>query len=216
MTASQPASLTAAIVKGWLTARSIARGLPVPIDDSGGWRVETNAPDELRRYVFAEAKGGLGEIGRSVSEPRVLLKLFGSEEAMRSALPPRWQVRSAGHFMTLSGDMGAPPVLPIGYEATVMASGDVVEANVRSSDGVTVASGFAAETRHCFVYDRIFTDAAHRRRGLARAVMKMLGAARKSPSTRQVLVATDQGRSLYLSMGWAVLSPWTTAFIPEA
>jgi GNAT superfamily N-acetyltransferase len=166
--------------------------------------------------VFAEATGGLGEIGRSVDEPNVLLKLFGSEEAMRSALPPRCQVRSAGYFMTLSGELGARAALPMGYEATVMASGDVVQAIVRSSDGVTVASGFAAETGDCFVYDRIYTDAAHRQRGLARAVMKILSAARKSPGTRQVLVATEQGRGLYLTMGWAVLSPWTTAFIPEA
>jgi len=118
--------------------------------------------------------------------------------------------------MTLSGEMGAPPALPMGYEATVMASGDVVQAIVRNSDGVTVASGFAVETGDCFVYDRIFTDAAHRHRGLARALMKILGAARKSPGTRQVLVATEEGRGLYLTMGWAVLSPWTTAFIPEA
>jgi hypothetical protein len=216
MTASQPVSSSSAIVKGWLTARSIARGRPAPTDDSGGWRVETNAPDEIRRYVFAEATGGLGEIGRSVDEPRVLLKLFGSEEAMRSALPHKWQVKSAGHFMTLSGEVGATPALPIGYEATVMTSGDVVQATVRSSDGVTVASGFAAETSDCFVYDRIFTDAAHRRRGFARAVMIILGAVRKSPGTPQVLVATEQGRGLYLTMGWSVLSPWTTAFIPEA
>ena len=178
--------------------------------------METNAPDEVRRYVFAEAKTGLGEIGRSVDEPKVLLKLFGSEETMRSVLSPRWQVRSAGHFMTLAGDMGAPAALPLGYEGAVRTSGDVVEATVRSSDGITVASGYAAEAGHYFVYDRICTDAAHRRRGLGQAIMKMLGAARRSPSTRQVLVATEQGRGLYLAMGWEVMSPWTTAFIPEA
>jgi len=169
----------------------------------------------MRRYVFAEATDGLGQIGRSVSEPRVLLKLFGSEGEMRSVLPPRWRVKSEGHFMALSGEMGAPPELPSGYEATVVASGDILEARVRTSEGVIVASGFAAETNDCFVYDRIVTDEAHRRRGLARAIMKMLGAARKSPGTRHVLVATEEGRALYVTMGWTALSPWTTAFIPD-
>lgn len=178
--------------------------------------METGSPDEVRRYVFADATVGLEEIGRSVGEPKILLKLFGSEGAMRSALPPKWQVRSEGHFMILSGDMGSVPTLCSGYEATVATHGDVIEAKVRTVDGVTVASGFAAEAGDCFVYDRVSTDEAHRRRGLARAVMKMLGAARKSPSTPQALVATDQGRALYVTMGWTVLSPWTTAFIPEA
>lgn len=216
MTESQLAGSNATLVRDWLTARSIARGLPAPVDDSGGWRVETGSPKEVRRYVFADAAGGLEEIGRSVGEPRILLKLFGSERAMRSVLPPRWQVRSEGHFMILSGDMGPVPALPSGYEAIVVANGDVVEAKIRTMDGATVASGFAAEAGDCFVYDRVSTDEAHRRRGLGRAIMKMLGAARKSPGARQALVATDQGRSLYETMGWTVLSPWTTAFIPEA
>lgn len=178
--------------------------------------METGSPDEVRRYVFADASVGLGEIGRLVGEPKIRLKLFGSEATMRSALSPKWQVTSEGHFMTLSGDMGSIPTLSSEYEAAVITNGDVVEARIRTRQGVTVASGFAAEAGGCFVYDRVFTDEAHRRRGLARAIMKMLCAARKSPGARQVLVATDQGRGLYLTLGWTVLSPWTTAFIPEA
>ncbi|WP_427790146.1 hypothetical protein [Brevundimonas diminuta] len=215
MVENEPVGSTAAVVKDWLAGRCIARGLPKPINDSGGWRVETGAPDEVRRYVFADTVSGLENIGQSIDEPKILLKLLGSERAMRSVLPPRWQVRSEGHFMVLSGDMGPVPELPPEYEANVVTKGDVVEANVRTMDGVIAARGFAAQAGNCFVYDRIFTDEAHRRRGLARVVMTMLGAARETPNSRQALVATNQGRDLYVTMGWTVLSPWTTAFVTK-
>jgi hypothetical protein len=205
----------AILVKGWLTARSIARGLPAPIDEGGGWRVETGLPGELRRYVFADATRGLQRVAQSVRRPRVLLKLFGGEEAMRPLLPPRWRIGPPGYFMTWTDDIDGPSRLPPGYEMAVSSSGRVTAAQVRTPDGAAVAHGFAAETEDTFVYDRIVTDVAHRRRGLARAVVKALSGARRSPRARQVLVATDEGRRLYLAMGWAVRSPWTTAFIPE-
>jgi GNAT superfamily N-acetyltransferase len=146
----------------------------------------------------------------------VFLKLFGGEEAMRPMLPPRWRIEPASFFMTLAGEFDGPSPLPRGYEMAIAITGSVIAAEVRAQDGAIAASGFAAETDDTFVYDRIVTDTLHRRRGLARAVMKTLGAARRSKSTRQVLVATDEGRGLYSSMGWVVRSPWTTAVIPDA
>ena len=215
MTSSEPRSAKGAAVLAWLTARSIARGLPASVDDSGGWRVETGAPDEVRRYVFAEAATGLRVLGQSIDEPRISLKLFGTEEAMRAALSPKWRIRSDGCFMVSSGGIVPPTALPPEFEATVVAHGAVMEARICTPDGATVASGFAAETSGCFVYDRIVTEEAFRRRGLARAVVAMLGAAQKSSTSRHMLVATSQGRGLYESLGWTVLSPWTTAVIPS-
>jgi GNAT superfamily N-acetyltransferase len=208
-------SADGALIKGWLTARSIARGLPFPVEDSGGWRVDTNLPNELRRYVFVDSADGLRRIARSIRQPRVFLKPLGSEETMRSLLPRRWHIGAAGFFMTLAGSFDGPSPLPQGYEMEISMAGHVIEARVRARDGAVVAEGFAAETSDVFVYDRIVTDVSHRRRGLARAVMKALGAARGSVDARQVLVATEEGRFLYSTMGWTVHSPWTTAVIPE-
>jgi GNAT superfamily N-acetyltransferase len=205
----------AALVKGWLAGRSIARGLPAPVDDSGGWRVDTGLPDELRRHVFVEPTAGLQKLARSLHQPKVLLKLCGSEETMRPLLPPRWRIRPGGFFMTSAGGFEGPAPLPPGYEMTVSVAGGVVAATVRTGGGAIAAQGFAAETEDTFVYDRIVTDVAHRRRGLARAVMKALGTARRSTAARPALVATDEGRALYSTMGWIVRSPWTTAAIPE-
>jgi GNAT superfamily N-acetyltransferase len=204
----------AALVKGWLTARSIARGLPAPVDDSGGWRVDTGSPEELRRYVFAQPVDGLRALAQSLHQPRVLLKLFGSEQTMRPLLPPRWRFQTPAFFMTSDSLFDGLSPVPGGYELTVSVAGNVIAATVRTEDGAIVARGFAAETEDVFVYDRIGTDAAHRRRGLARAIMTALAGQRRSNAGQQVLVASEVGWALYSSMGWAVRSPWTTAAIP--
>ena len=41
------------LLSAWLSACSIARGLPLPVLEHGGWRVDTSLPNELRRHVFA-------------------------------------------------------------------------------------------------------------------------------------------------------------------
>lgn len=196
-----------ALVLGWLTARSIARGLPLPLADNGGWRVDTYLPEEMRRHVFVGRTTGLVRLGHTIREPKIFLKLFGPEEKMRRLLPPRWRIQPPSFFMTLADRFEGPSELARGYEMAVSKTGDVIRAEVRSQDGAIVASGFAAETSDTFVYDRIETDISHRRRGLARSVMRALGAARRSKDARQVLVATADGKALYSTMGWVTDPP---------
>jgi GNAT superfamily N-acetyltransferase len=89
----------------------------------------------------------------------------------------------------------------------------VTAARILGRDGELAASGFAAETEAAFVYDRIVTEPPHRRRGLATALMQALGSARHGDQSRQVLVATEEGRPLYAAMGWTLKSYYTTAAI---
>ncbi|WP_430984552.1 hypothetical protein, partial [Escherichia coli] len=42
------------LIAGWLHARSVARALPTPVADHGGWRVDTRSEQEWCRYVFAD------------------------------------------------------------------------------------------------------------------------------------------------------------------
>jgi GNAT superfamily N-acetyltransferase len=65
-----------------------------------------------------------------------------------------------------------------------------------------------------FIYDRIETSPEHRRKGLGNTIMNALKAHRKSTNAPQLLVATEDGRGLYTSLGWSVLSPYSTAVIP--
>jgi predicted GNAT family acetyltransferase len=78
------------------------------------------------------------------------------------------------------------------------------------------ASGTAAETAGVFVYDRIITEPDHRRRGLGRGVMAALRETRVDQKTTELLVATDDGRALYTTLNWTVLSTFATAEIPPA
>lgn len=64
-----------------------------------------------------------------------------------------------------------------------------------------------------FVYDRIITDPDHRRRGLGRALMQTLHDARHNLSATELLVATEDGRTLYSALGWTTISPYSTASI---
>jgi GNAT superfamily N-acetyltransferase len=202
------------LVKGWLTARSVARGLPPPVPDYGGLRVDTALPNETRRYVFARPTDGLRELAKAVSLPRIFLKLCGCAEEMRALAPSRWQIQSASYMMTYEGEIDGQIQLPEGYAFEISKAGSVTTARILAPGDDIAASGFAAEVDGVFIYDRIVTDAAHRRRGLGRAIMAALGSTRHSSAAKQVLVATEDGRELYSRLGWTIHSPYTTAVIP--
>lgn len=201
------------LVETWLAARSVARGLPAPVADNGGWRVDTRLPTEAQRYVFASVTKGFHELAAAISDPLVFLKLCAPEAAMRAVLPDRWQVHGGGYLMTLDHQRGDVLRLPAGYEIEISTVGTVTSARILTKDGALAASGFAAETDRAFVYDRIVTAPPYRRQGLGVAIMNALGAARRSHQAKQVLVATADGRTLYSRLGWVVQSSYSTAFI---
>lgn len=161
------------VLCAWLAARSIARGLPQPVADFGGYRVDTNSAAETRRWVFSRVGADLIELARSLDQPRQLLKLCGLADELRAALPDRWQLAEPRYFMVSVEETVERP-LPAGYTADVEHDGAVVAARIKSGTGELVASGYAAETHNAFVFDRVVTAREHRRRGLASAVMAAL------------------------------------------
>lgn len=211
-----PSRIDPKLVFAWQAAHSIGRGSPPPVPDRGGFRVDTRSEKETTRWVFPQPCDGLRDIAHEIVAPRHYLKLCGSDEELRSALPARWQIQPINYFMLASAASPGARPLPDGYRLQVDRAGAVARASVFAADGELAASGTAAETDEVFVYDRIETAAAHRRKGLGVAVMLALGAAKRSAATPQLLVATDEGRGLYASLGWSVLAPLAAATIPEA
>jgi hypothetical protein len=195
----------------WLEGRSLARELPGPISEFGGFRVDTGSQKEVCRWVFAKAEPGLKELASAISASRHLLKLCGTPAKLAALLPARWGVEQTGCFMTTECDAAPLKNLPPGYRTGVVSNGAVSRVEIRDGNDELAASGYAAETRTAFVYDRVETDLAHRRRGLGRAVMAALGQCRRSKSTRQLLVATLEGEKLYAALDWRTLSPYSTA-----
>ena len=121
-----------------------------------------------------------------------------AEHGLATATSPEWLMTSA-----LAAGRA---VLPPGYVAEVFTSPYRVEVRVVAPDGTTAASGQVGLADAVAVPDRVLTQPSHRRRGLGRAVMTLLAAqAVEHGATRAVLVASDQGRRLYLPLGWQVV-----------
>ena len=210
-----PSLIDPNLLFAWQAAHSIARGSPPPVHDRGGIRVDTGSETEVTRWVFPRMCDGLREMAHGITAPRHTLKLCGSDVELRAALPDRWQIQPANHFMIATTAHRDATPLPVGYRLQVDRDGAVTRATILGPDGDVAANGCASETVDAFIYDRIETAQDHRRRGLGIAVMVALGAARRSPATPQLLVATEDGRSLYSKLGWTVLGPIATAIIPE-
>jgi GNAT superfamily N-acetyltransferase len=201
------------LLAGWLGARSLAHGVPLPVPDHGGLRVDTGLPHEHRRYVFAGPAQRIQELGRSIATPYTLIKMCGTGEQLLALVPPRWKLQPGAYLMTKEGTADIPAQLPAGYRIDLEANNTVVTVRIFAEDGSLAAIGHAAEYAGVFVFDRIATDAAHRRRGLGRAVMAALGSTQQSNAQR-ALVATEDGRALYASLGWTVRSAYSTVAIP--
>jgi GNAT superfamily N-acetyltransferase len=202
------------LVEKWLRARSVSRGLPQPVPESGGFRVETGLPAERRRHVFPAWSEGLRRVAESITDPHVFLKFCGPEAVLMEALPAGWQSRPLGYVMTGPLAHARRPGLPEGYRLDLSREGPVTVVRIEAADGTQAAGGRAVSRDGVFIYDQIRTDAAHRRRGLGTAVMVTLEAHGRHASDSQVLVATPEGRSLYATLGWRVHSLYSTAVIP--
>lgn len=204
------------LVRAWLAARSHVRGLPMPVADHGGYRIDTFSVAETARWVFPRMDAGLADLGRRITAPRHFLKLCGTDAALRAALPAYWRLHDHACFM-IAGD--APPERPppAGYRVESVRRDAVIAVRIVTADtGDLAASGYAADTGDAFVYDRIGTAPGHRRRGLGHALMAALRRGKTRGGAPELLVATADGRALYETLGWRVLSPYATASIPEA
>lgn len=197
----------------WLAARSLARGLPLPVPDHGGMRVDTGTPDEMRRYLFAGVVPAIFELAASIDTPNVYIKVCAAAADVHG-LPPRWRVKHSGYLMAQDGPPCGIQAPLQGYRIACEQNGPVSAVRILAGDGMLAATGYAAEHDGVFTLDRILTDPAHRRRGLGRALVTALVSMQRTGASRRVLVATDEGRALYQTLGWRVLTPYTTIVIP--
>jgi GNAT superfamily N-acetyltransferase len=184
------------LLHAWLAARSLARGLPMPVPDRGGFRVDTGSETETIRWVFPHMGDGLKDLSRTIHQPRQFLKVCEPSEVLRAALPTHWTIHAPSHVMRANGSMPRRQ-LADGYAIAVEQSGAVTSVRIVTDTGILAASGYGAETDGVFVYDRIVTEAEHRRKGLGHVLMQTLHEARGNPHSVELLVATDEGRALY-------------------
>ncbi|MYM81914.1 N-acetyltransferase [Duganella sp. FT50W] len=198
------------LLASWLSARSLARGLPAPVPDRGGLRVDTGLPAERRRHVFAGPDQGISALARDINEPHVFIKMCGPREQLLSRVTPRWHLHPTAYLMTKPAGINPVPSLPPGYWLKLTTDAGVISARIFTENDIPVASGCAVEHEGVFIFDRITVDVMHRQQGLGAALMAALGTAQRSQAAQRVLVATEMGRALYSTLGWHVLSPYST------
>ena len=199
----------------WQTGWSLSRGVPLPTHDGGGLVVEVGWPDQLRRHVFVEAGRELRGCAAQIDAPFIYLKAAVDPEQMRCALPAAWKIESPGYLMARPAALATPVAPPAGYSASVHLEHGAHVIRFADEPGQVAASGRVVLNGGTAVFDRIETLEPHRRKGLGTALMAALDAlAEQAGVSERLLVATEAGRPLYLSMGWQVLAPYSTAVLP--
>ncbi|WP_371401170.1 GNAT family N-acetyltransferase [Kribbella sp. NBC_00662] len=111
-------------------------------------------------------------------------------------------------LMTISLAEQASYPVPAPYTLEVSTTPSIVDAQIYGY-GEIAATGRMAVLHTGAVADLITTDPAHRRRGLARALMTAL--AHSTPTPTAYLSASPTGRPLYESLGWTTLTPLLVA-----
>ncbi|WP_405057585.1 GNAT family N-acetyltransferase [Kribbella sp. NBC_01505] len=92
--------------------------------------------------------------------------------------------------------------IPPEYELHLTSNAGAIHAELRH-DGESAATGRIAVCETDAVVDMVQTDGAHRRRGLARALMSALVTeAHRQGATTGILLASTEGQLLYSSLGW--------------
>lgn len=203
------------LLERWLTGWSLSRGVPLPVGEGGGLRVDVGMPLQLRRHVFLDAGPALQICAEQIHAPHIYLKAAVDPAVLRAALPARWEMEAPGYLMRGCASLSMPAELPPGYgiERSVEHGADIVR--VVHTNGDLAASGRIVMHDGCAVFDQILTAESHRRRGLGMVVMHNLDLlARQARVDERLLVATEAGRGLYLRLGWQLLAPWSTAVLP--
>ena len=202
-------------IHGWAAARSLAP----PVPHGEGFHISVGAPRQASRYVFPHPSSTLRDCGAEIQAPWVFLKTRALPEELRALLPERWRIEPLHWMMTCDdrpfpGHRALPPgyLLQVDDDTARTACGHV---SVLAPDGELAACGHLVLGERMAIYDRIVTEPAHQRRGLGRAVMQSLKTLAQAHGRHGgVLVATDEGRALYETLGWQLESPWAGAVIP--
>ena len=199
----------------WTRGWAATRGVAAPVRDGAAWRIDVGLPDQFARYIFADADPAVRDRAERIGRPWTFLKVCAHETAVRSLLPPMWEMRPPGFMMTLAGGMGGDATAPEGLRFDIEASGPVTFCRLLDHADVEAARGRVVVIEGLTVFDRIATSADRRRRGLASRIMRRLERIAHEAGGRDgALVATAEGRALYERLGWVLHSNYSTAVIP--
>ncbi|MFI6301065.1 GNAT family N-acetyltransferase [Amycolatopsis thailandensis] len=205
----------AGLIKAWVHGWALSRGVGIPVAEPDGYRLDVGRPGHRVRYVLEHA-GSVESRARALTEPGTWLKVSASREEVERTVPSSWEVGPPEYLMSAPLAMRPVMAAPEPYRAELVGDGVVTDVVVRAPDGSRAATGRVAIAGDTAVIDQVVTEPEHQRRGLGRFVMRRLDeVAVAAGAERAVLVATEEGRALYLTLGWTVAAEITAAHLPE-
>ncbi len=206
------------LLEKWLTGWSISRGKPLPEAWESGYRVLVGDGKQKARYVFPKVNKDFIQLAESIHEPWVYLKVCEPFEKFSTLIPGRWKLQPQGYMMYVPEKMKVhEKPLPEGYFIEIIQQQpDLFFIKINTESKEEAAVGRLIFVDGLAIYDRIKTERSHQRKGLATQVIKELHrlAASKGIS-ENFLVATEQGKFLYESLGWEICSFYTSVVIEE-
>lgn len=210
-------SISPDILEKWLRAWTLSRELPLPAKFKSGYKVDVGYENQKARYVFAELNDDFIQLTNAIKEAWVFLKVCAPPEDLLNRISDQWVIQPQGYMMNCSSPMNIPKItLADNYRVHVENYNSTTLIKVFTKNGELASVGRITIVEDLAVYDRIATEESHKRKGLATYLIAELEKIAISQNIYEnFLVATEQGRSLYQSLGWKVCSLYTSIVIPS-
>jgi GNAT superfamily N-acetyltransferase len=203
------------IIENWLKAWSMSRELPLPVKFKSGFKVNVNLEKQKTRYVFTELNNDFIQLSKDIDEPCVYLKVCSPPDEVKCYISKKWIIQPPGYIMSCFHPMTIPNVcLHNDYKLEITNYNLTSVIKIVTQKGEVASTGRLIIVDELAVYDRILTNDNHKRKGLATFLMKELEKIALSKGiSKNFLVATEEGKSLYESLGWKVYSLYTSIVI---
>ncbi|WP_407517248.1 GNAT family N-acetyltransferase [Elizabethkingia anophelis] len=207
----------AVLIEKWLNGWSVSREVSLPVKYKSGFKVDVGWEEQKCRYVFPVLNEDLIHLAESIEEPWVFLKVCAACSELTEILPDRWTVQPQGYLMMSenNSDKIKDRTLADTYTMETEVSNDgVYLIKIKDQNNELASSGRVVCLDNWAIYDRIKTSQYHQRKGLGSYLFgELQKTADKKGIENNILVATEEGRLLYESLGWKVVSLYTSVVI---
>lgn len=204
------------IVCKWLTAWSLSRKLSLPIKFKSGFKVDVGDEKQKIRYVFSQLNDDFIQLSESIDEPWAFLKVCASADEIKRVVSEKWKLQPQGFMMSCFLKMRIGDVnLGEDYKLEFENYNSTFVVKIVTQKDELASIGRVILVEDLAVYDRISTEISHRRKGLAKFLMNELEKIALAKGVyKNFLVATEEGKFLYQTLGWEIYSPYTSVVIP--
>lgn len=204
-------------IRKWLTGWSLSRKLPLPVAFKSGFKVDVGYDTQVARYVFPEINDDFIQLSQTIKDPWIFLKVCASRNKVVRAVSATWKIQPIGYMMICNSSMQInKSELRDDYKLKYETYDSVHKIQVLNQEGQVASIGHLILVDDLAVYDRISTGTDYKRKGLASCIMNELEKIAISKGIfKNILVATEEGKLFYESLGWNLYCPYTSIVIPE-